>query len=125
MRRGSRLTKLLIGIASLLAFLFTSCESVQRDPVTTPDDVSFSTDVQKIFNTSCASSGCHGGGVSPDLRENVSYTDLFDGNYIDTLSPDNSFLYQKIDIGGSMSDKLNSTQRAIILKWIQQGAKDN
>src|SRR4051812_32765256 len=52
----------------------------------TPATVFFATDIQPIFNASCAVSGCHSsGGISPDLSEGSAYTSVL--GEISTSSP--------------------------------------
>lgn len=127
MRIIRRIASVQMGFIFLILFLLTSCQWDQRiDPsLATPDVVSFSKDIIPTFQAQCSANNCHGGTVSPDLRKGAAYNDLIDGSYIDTLSPENSYLYQKINIGGSMAGHSDDVQRALILKWIQQGAKDN
>ena len=127
-RRKNNIGIVALGFTLLIISLFTSCESEKRPkpeigPI--PDVVSFSTDIVPTFQTSCATADCHGGTQVPDLRPENAYFDLTSGNYIDTQSPENSFLYQKITGTGSMAVHSNVTQQALILKWIQQGAEDN
>lgn len=116
----------------LCLFFFTctglaSCtwEEIKPQKVTTPDSAKFTLNIQPIFNTSCAKSGCHvKGGQAPDLSSGNAYTSLIFYGYVDTDLPEASILYQKIT-SGSMKDKATDADRALILKWIQQGALDN
>lgn len=101
----------------------TSCEYTKDDPVITPENVSFNNDVQPIFTAKCT--GCHGGSISPDLREGYSYNSLTStSKYINTESPVQSYFYQKISTG-SMAQYCNDNDRAIILRWIELGAKND
>jgi hypothetical protein len=110
-----------------IAFFASGCYYDQVAPVVVelPDEpLSYSLEIQPIFDAKCAS--CHNGtGVPLDLSSDVSYDALFSGNYIDKAEPDNSSLYTKIDAGGSMEQYTTATEKAIILKWIEQGAENN
>lgn len=117
----------LIGKTLLLLILtfISSCEYEKTEPLDTndlPEVVSFSDHIQPIFNENCVK--CHGGSTSPDLSEGNAYFDLTSGSYIDNNNPENSYLYQKIS-GGSMAPYADDYERALILKWIEQGAEDN
>lgn len=127
-------------IFSLFVFLgivFSSCVTNVEDvsqPAEEPDEViSYSEDVQPIFNQNCTV--CHGnnGGISL-----VSYQATTSGNgnnyganliipndadasgLIDKLEPNPDF-GQIMPQGGS----LTATEIAIIKAWINQGALDN
>ena len=109
----------------ILAF-FTSCEYEKIQPLDTsdlPGEVSFIEHIQPVFTENCVK--CHGGSTSPDLSEGNAYFDLTSGNYIDTDNPGNSYIYQKLSGSGSMAAYADDYERALILKWIEQGAEDN
>jgi len=113
----------LIGIMT-----WQSCQYEWVDPINPdiPDVVSFSADIQPIFNRSCNNAGCHAtGATSPDLTPGNAFNDLFATNQIDKATPENSLLYKKCAPGGSMDKFTESGDPEIILKWIQQGALDN
>lgn len=119
--------KLQFLLVALVAGTLASCtyEQIKPQKVSTPDSVKFSLNIQPIFNTNCAKSGCHiKGGQAPDLSAQNAYTSLIYYGYVDTDFPDQSSLYQKITTG-SMKDKATDADRALILKWIQQGALNN
>lgn len=123
-----------IFVISLIAFSLGGCKYdfivPEEIPIIDPDDpnavqVSFATDIQPIFNSKCIF--CHDtGGQSPDLTEGNSYSSLNSGNFIDTGNPSGSPLYQKPnpDAGGS-HQKYTPVEAALVLAWIQQGAKNN
>ncbi|HLF33469.1 MAG TPA: hypothetical protein VI583_04500 [Cyclobacteriaceae bacterium] len=92
-----------------------------------PDSVSFSNDLVPIFETGCAISGCHNaGGIPPDLSAENAYNSLTLFGYVefDSAMADQSLIYQKISTG-SMAKYASDENRAWLLKWIQQGAKNN
>jgi len=92
------------------------------------ENVSFSGDLQPIFNSNCIS--CHSGGQSPDLREGWSYDELVNGvsstgePYV--AEPEfacESILYQVFF--GSHDGRASDDEILQILGWIQEGAQDN
>ena len=105
-------------------FLLSACQydEVLPTEVELPDDpVSYELDIQPIFDGACIQ--CHGGSISPDLRSGSSFNALTSGNYIDTNAPENSTLYQLLNnLGSSHEGRANPTERALILKWIEEGA---
>jgi len=108
----------------LMIFFMSSCYYDQVLPVEIEGDISYSIDIQPIFDAKCVS--CHnGGGIPLDLSSGTSYDKLFSGNYINAADPSNSSLYTKINTGGSMEPYASDTDRATILKWIEQGANNN
>jgi mono/diheme cytochrome c family protein len=105
---------------------FTSCEYEKKEalnPDDLPEVVRYSEHIQPVFDANCIK--CHNGSTSPDLRSENSYFDLSSGNFIDTDNPENSYLYEKINGSGSMAQYADDYDRALILKWITQGAEDN
>jgi len=116
----------LLFFALWIGFTMFSCEKYSYEPPELNPDtpISFSEDVQIIFNNKCIS--CHGGGINPDLRINNSYNALNDGRYIADDPESNaaqSLLYTKL-ADGHVAD-LSDIELQTILYWIQQGAEDN
>ncbi|MGZ3883929.1 MAG: c-type cytochrome domain-containing protein [Bacteroidia bacterium] len=124
-------------IIFLLATGITDCtkDKGQLPPpvCNTPAVVSFSADVNPLFQTYCSTSGCHTGG-SPAGNLNLdaasSYTALMKpgSGYIDTVNANFSLLYsQMISASSPMppTGKLDDCKTGLILKWIQQKAKHN
>ena len=89
-----------------------------------PQYVSFSNDLQPIFNTNCALSGCHvKGSQVPYLNPDVSYQQLI-GGYVNTVIPEQSELY--IQINGNMQVHIpDAAERQKIYDWIRNGAPNN
>lgn len=107
----------------LVLMLTTGC---YYDKVYIPEpegEISFDTDLQPIFDAKCAI--CHPDDSQPDLQPDQSYNSLISGDYVNTADPANSKLYVKINTGGSMETYATDTERALVLKWIEQGAKNN
>jgi len=100
-------------------------------PPVTP--ISFSSDIQPIFNTDCNKSGCHdGNNYDPNLTAGNSYDALFNTGDIDTTNAANSKIYIRITYPTSNSkfmpkggSPLANSEISKILGWIQQGAKNN
>ncbi|MCB0521333.1 MAG: hypothetical protein H6577_24255 [Lewinellaceae bacterium] len=128
--RNIKISLAAIFSALLLTFQF-GCKYDEILPPAPKDDVTFSGDVIPVFNQSCNTAGCHGGGasdVAPDLSPANAYNALFTGGFIDTLQPDNSKLYrwmageEKVPMP---PEGANSFYNATVLKWIELGAKEN
>jgi len=116
----------MLATCALGAALFTtSCtkEYIQTAPPPDPNvPISFSTDLQPFFNARCVS--CHGN-IPPNLEEGKAYDNLIQGGFINLATPENSLLYTKINVGGSMEAFANSAERQMTLLWIEQGALNN
>ncbi|MBT3302998.1 MAG: hypothetical protein HOD63_10880 [Bacteroidetes bacterium] len=113
-------------------FVFTACEYETIEPVkiviAPGDSISFSLDIVPIFDQSCNMAGCHiAGHWALDLSDAAaSYTDLFDKNMIDMTTPANSELYVKlIEVGSTHDGRSTPAQQALILAWLEDGAKNN
>jgi hypothetical protein len=98
-----------------------------------PDTVSFSSDIIPLFNTHCSLSGCHSGS-SPEgdlnLEASMAYTQLTSGNsgYVDTVNPEFSVLYVSMkSVSSPMppTGNLDDCTTELVLKWIEQNAKNN
>jgi len=116
-------------LPSLVAIAMASCTWEEIKPqkganVSVPDSVKFSVNIMPIFTSNCTS--CHTKGLqSPDLStRTAAYTNLIYYGFIDTDTPEQSPLYVKITTG-TMKVHASDNDRALILKWIQQGALNN
>jgi hypothetical protein len=56
---------------------------------------------------------------------NKAYASLTSMNLVDTQNPAGSILMQKINEGHNTAVNMTGTQKALILKWITEGAKNN
>ncbi|WP_138429696.1 c-type cytochrome domain-containing protein [Fodinibius saliphilus] len=132
-----------------LGFLLLSCSSSTSsqddsgggDPP--PEDpnrlVSYSQDIQPIFNGNCATSGCHdAGSVSSgvnlsDYNATMNSTgNQYEKKIVDPGNPNNSPLVDKIeenpDEGSRMPENGSALEQAeidSIKAWIDDGAPDN
>jgi hypothetical protein len=125
--------QVLVAILIVMSACFFSCKKKITSPSPTPSlpsTVSFSNDIIPVFNVHCNTSGCHGGG-SPaaglNLSQNVAYSQLFTKHEIDTTNASNSNLYIQVASGQmpQTGGKLSDYNISLILKWIQQKAKNN
>lgn len=121
-----RLLRLLFLSGTLLAIL-TACEydyiiPTPPPPVIVGDTISYSQDIQPIFNAKCIS--CHSG-TNPVLTSGASYNALISGNFVVANSPATSDLYIVCKPGGSMSTYTSADQLALISRWITAGAKND
>jgi hypothetical protein len=118
-------SRVLIAAGVILFLIFmNSCEKVVFEPIEIelPDTISYSVEIQPIFDENCIS--CHGGTVNPDLRADVSYSNLLEGGYIDTVNAEGSALIEKLHEGVHDS-RATLTEKQLILEWIKNGAPDN
>ena len=128
--RNFKITFCFTLILSFFLFLI-GCEYDAILPTPPPDDVRFQDHIMTIFNESCNSSGCHSGpeDFEPDLSLERAYNALWEGNYIDTMIPENSSLYRSMVGDGIIPmpppDGASTSDSETILKWIELGAKDN
>lgn len=120
----------------LLLFPAFACTYEKVEPQLTcvsPEMVSFKKDVQPIFDSHCNTGGCHSG-TSPagnlNLEAAVAYAQLTkkSSGYVDTLRPSYSVLYGSMNSTGNPmppTGKLDQCTLELVLKWIQQKAKNN
>lgn len=117
---------------SILVIIVVSVLSCEPDK---KYDVSFSHDIQPIFNVKCLD--CHGAGGSANL-DLSSYSSLMGGEnenapVLIPYQADQSLLYEKVSkqspsIGDRMPfgrNPLITSDIKLIGDWIDQGAKDN
>jgi hypothetical protein len=119
----------IFSVIILLVGLITGCYYdvlKPADPHAPPQTVSFSGDLQPIFNSNCTTSGCHDGAHEPTLTPDKSYNSLISGGFVNTAIPSESILYQELN-GGSMppTGKLPSSDIQLVLDWIKTGAPNN
>jgi hypothetical protein len=117
---------ILVLVSGIIA-MFSSCyyEDIEFDKANLPDTISFSLNVVPIFEQGCNASVCHGGGKAPDLRPENAYQSLMDGGYVNSSDPVSSVIYQEVTTGGGMASYAKQGDDAMILQWIEQGAKNN
>jgi len=84
-----------------------------------------------LFTNYCNTSGCHSG-LDPQANFNLesshAYAELWKKNMIDTLHPKNSLLYYQmtsVDKPMPPSGTLDTFYLKEVLRWIEQGGKNN
>jgi hypothetical protein len=124
----------LLFLICLTFSISVACKKATVEEVcTTPTEISYKRDIQPIFNSNCATSGCHSGTNSAgglNLEASVSYQNLTasKSGYIDTMYPSASLLYSSMtSISNPMppNGKLSKCTTDLILAWIKQKAKNN
>ena len=88
--------------------------------------ISFATQIQPAFTSNCVL--CHKtGGTAPDLTVGKAFASINSAKYINTASPAQSLIYRRSSASGGFAGhpSLPSAQAALLLGWIQQGAKNN
>jgi hypothetical protein len=95
------------------------------DPDGPPQAVSFKNDIVPIVNAKCALSGCHvTGGHKPFMTPDISYQQIVNGGFVNTIVPKESTMYKMIN--GEMQQYIPSaTDRQKIYDWIRNGAPNN
>lgn len=117
-------------IAGVTLFLASCQYKFNIEPVAPPPDptdtISFSLDVLPIFTTNDNCTRCHNtGGTAPDLTPNNAYNEIING-YVDVNTPSNSKIYTVPNPNSQgHSNKYNTTEAAVVLQWIDQGALNN
>ena len=114
--------RLALLLAGVLIALATGCEKYIILPPVIEEGVSYSEQVQPIFDDKCV--GCHSGGMDPDLRPEESYEFLTTNGYVDTLNPESSLIYSKL-LSGPHESRATEEEKLIILQWITEGAQNN
>jgi len=117
--------RLLMILTGSMIVILSGCTKYEIPAAECPEDlptnVSYSADVQPIFDANCVM--CHAGGQSPDLSPGWSYDELIDGDYVDTDFPCSSPLYEVFS--GTHDGRARDEELLTILGWIDEGAKDN
>ena len=117
-----RMIQLLAGSAILI---LSGCAKYEipapEYPDGIPENVSFSVNVQPIFDAKCVT--CHGGAQAPDLSAGWSYDELIEGGYVITDEPLTSPIW--LVFSGSHDGRATSEETLYILGWIIEGALDN
>ena len=119
----------IFSVILVLAIITAGCyyDIVQPiDPNAPPKYVSFSGDLQPIFDRSCNTSGCHDGAHSPNLKPEVSYNELLNGGFVNTTIPEQSTIYTVLQTGSMPpTGKLPPDEIKKVLDWIKLGAPNN
>ena len=120
----NNLSRLILFHLIVFIFILIGCEKVTvQPPGFTGGEVSFNKDIIPFFQRKCVS--CHGGGISPDLREGEAYIALSDGGFVEPGNSENSNLIDKLKNGGSHAKYINPAELEMLEAWIEKGAEDN
>jgi hypothetical protein len=125
-QKVKKLIESLVAVIFLSAVAgFTSCEkfNILPQPFDPSASWSLKSDIQPIFNSTCALASCHGGARSPNLSEGKSYNSLSKGGYINPPY-ETSRLYLQMQ-SGHPNTSLSDVNRKKILYWVTQGAQNN
>lgn len=113
-----------------MAFSLGSCynDTFPEDNGPAPEDVSYSKDIQPMWDTDCVS--CHQGNIPPDLTPAASYNSLKTGGYVIPGNADDSVLYHSLLGSNGVSlmppgAMWPSSSIQTVEAWINEGAKDN
>lgn len=130
-----KILRILIMVFAVTAF-FNGCSYnfiiSEEIPVIDPDDpdapqISFTKEIIPIWNDNNNCTSCHNGNQTPDLRADKAYASVNTSRYINSATPGESKIYKYVspETTTHMRKKYNSAQAALVLAWIQQGAKNN
>jgi hypothetical protein len=119
------------GLIFTIAVVLISCykDVILPDPTLDPDApaqaVSFKNEIQPMVNAKCAISGCHISNYhKPYMTPAISYQEIVNGGFVNTLFPKESIMYKKIN--GEMKEYIPSAvDRQKIYDWIRTGALNN
>lgn len=120
----------------LVVFGCCSCAHDRAEPAvvcSTPDTVSFSRDLIPLFAQNCNDAGCHSGSsaaanLNLDAAHAYAALHASGSGYIDTINPKYSLLYAQMNsVSNPMppSGKLDKCKLEMVLRWIEQKAKNN
>lgn len=116
-------------LACLLGLcMWTACEyeTIVPEKVVLPDEdtpILFSTQIEPFFVAKCNT--CHAA-QSPILTQGKVFGSLNTGGYLNTADPAQSVVYTKTKGGHpGGSNSLSATELALLLRWIEEGAKNN
>ncbi len=130
MKRNNKIQGRSILLATVLMMFLASCQWTTIEPVApeiASGPVSFSSVIQPVFTANCTE--CHSpeGGLKGglNLAEGNAFSSINNAKYINETSPSESLIYTKPSPNGSHFGKYSITDAAYILKWIEEGAKNN
>jgi len=119
------LSLMMIGLGSCI-YDWVAEEEVP--PIDGGTEISFSTQILPIFNSGNNCTSCHKPGrTSPDLTAANAYSQINQSKYINTANPAESLIYKVPSPNGTTHrhKTYTASEAALILAWIQQGAKNN
>lgn len=141
---------LLAGNVLVMLLLYLNFNSCRHDPIIppggdpgNPNDTShqlkpcdpnvvyFQKQILPIILSNCTMSGCHDGSAGSEGKILTNYTNILKSGYVNIIKPTGSKMYEAIT-ETNPNDRmpqppypaLTADQIALILKWMQQGARD-
>lgn len=116
-----------------VALFMASCQYKNVvEPIIPPPDptdtIYFSSDILPIWNSDNYCTSCHKtGATAPDLTTDKAYGSITSLGLVDTDDPSSSIIYSyTLKTSETHSwKKYTDSQAALILQWIEQGAKNN
>ncbi len=123
----------------LLLFAYSSCTRDHLAAPTAcaglPDTVSFNQHIIPLFEQHCSIPGCHNSNSSTssgnlNLESGVAYAEVTNpvSGYVDTADPTASLLYYQMTLASNImppTGALDHCSVQLVLKWIEQKAKNN
>ncbi|MFN5794603.1 MAG: hypothetical protein ACK455_07385 [Bacteroidota bacterium] len=127
------MNKLILTVIAYVV-IFSSCKHEPVNPNSNPsnsgvcntDTAYFQNDVLPLFVSSCAKSGCHDAITQEKGYNLTNYNSIMSSGEIKAGKPNSGDIMEEIN-SGSMppSSPLSADQKALLSKWISQGAKNN
>ena len=116
---------LIMGIGLTGCYRDVILPEVGVDPDGPPQSVSFKNDIGPMLNTKCALAGCHVSGAhKPYLPVDISYQQIVNGGFVNTIIPKESILYKELN-GDMRINMPSAVDRQKIYDWIRNGALNN
>ncbi len=98
-------------------------------PLPPTDTISFTTQIEPVFNNSNNCTVCHNtGGQVPDLSTGNAYNSIMSMSLVNLETPESSLIYwypDPEDTSKHTWKKYTPVQAQLVLQWIKQGALDN
>jgi hypothetical protein len=122
-----KLIKALLIVFSI-SLVLNSCQwvTVEQPEIVVPDVVSFSANIQPILTAKCIT--CHkaGGFASAVLlTEGDAYNTLTSAGLVNLSDPPSSIIFAPQTDKYPHTNHLSAPDKALILKWIEDGALNN
>lgn len=89
---------------------------------TAPAGISFATQVVPVLNL-CNT--CHKHNWTVSSNPATFHTNLVNGGYVSTTTPNSGKIYSKVSGGHPSGSTVTAAQKTMILKWISEGSKNN
>lgn len=127
MKRLSIYTALLLGMLFVLSGCYKDVilPEVVADPDGPPQAVSYKADIAPMLESKCAKAGCHVAGAhKPYMALDVSFIQIVNNGFVNTIVPKQSILYNEIN-GGMKEYIPSAADRQKVYDWIRTGAQNN